>query len=283
MSRIQNIFQQKSRVSIYYTSPSILSILNHTRYSRCWSSSSTTVSSSSSSSSSLSSGNKVEDGYENNIQRVYHGPFGSMLGTLKRVSVFSCVCTLVSVPILAFVGTPELTIVQRSIVAGTVSAFAILTTYSLHTVLKPYVLDIYLLPSSSNENHEQKQQNLEGNFKDNKSRKEIQKAVPIGGNEGPQIRIDTLSLFGRKISTDLNFNELLPTKDRAWANFRTRSGTKNTDKHYYVHDEGEEAVAGDAQEEDTNSEKNVGINSGWLDETFREEFFKKILRKKAQR
>ncbi len=84
---------------------------------------------------------------------VYEGPFGSTLRILKRVSVFSCGCTLVSVPLLAMYGKEDMSLTQRVTVAATVCAFAIGTTATLRYVSKPYIWRIYELQTKDKPLH----------------------------------------------------------------------------------------------------------------------------------
>jgi len=76
---------------------------------------------------------------------LYSGGFDKALRILKRVSIFSCVCTVFGVPLLAITSTnPRTTPVQRGLVAFVVVIFGVGTSVALHIVVKPYVTRIFM-------------------------------------------------------------------------------------------------------------------------------------------
>ena len=119
---------------------------------------------------------------------VYEGPFGDMLRLLKRVSIFSCACTVVGVPLLAAFGNPKMSEVQRTAVGGTVCIFAIGTTATLHFVCKPYVLRILLREGTS------------------------------------AMEVHTLSIVGRTKETLVDMKEIALSGDRIFSTFQNKAG-----------------------------------------------------------
>mmetsp|Transcript_13355 Transcript_13355/g.15211 ORF Transcript_13355/g.15211 Transcript_13355/m.15211 type:complete len:210 (-) Transcript_13355:190-819(-) len=128
---------------------------------------------------------------------IYNGPFGSMLSILKKVSVFSCGCTIIGVPLLSAFGNEKMSPIQRGAVGFTVCAFALGTTATLHFVCKPYITKLFLIQGSK------------------------------------EIEVHTLTLFGRdKITRLEGLAEISPAGDRVFSCFQNRAGTP-----FYVHEE----------------------------------------------
>ena len=111
-----------------------------------------------------------------------------MLKLLKRVSIFSCACTVVGVPLIAAVGNPKMSAVQRSAVSGTVCIFAIATTATLHFVCKPYVLRILLREGTKD------------------------------------MEIQTLNVLGRTKETLVELSEVSLSGDRIFSTFQNKAG-----------------------------------------------------------
>jgi len=84
---------------------------------------------------------------------MYEGPFGGMLRRLKRVSVFSCVTTCVSIPLLSLYGNPDMSLVQRASVGVAALFFAVGTTATLTWVSKPYIWRMFQHHNKSLELH----------------------------------------------------------------------------------------------------------------------------------
>ena len=114
---------------------------------------------------------------------VYRGGFDNMLRILKRVSVFSCACTLVGVPLLAYSSNnPRMKGVQKWAVAFVVVAFGVTTTAALHIVAKPYVCKLMIDAT------------------------------------GDLLTIETMNMLGRTKTTKLDFNKVTRV-DKPWATF----------------------------------------------------------------
>jgi len=77
---------------------------------------------------------------------VYAGPFSNAVTKVKKLSVFSCVVTISSVPIMLYLdpavlvdGAAATSMTARMSLAGSLSAFGVGTTGLLHYFVKPYV------------------------------------------------------------------------------------------------------------------------------------------------
>ena len=77
---------------------------------------------------------------------VYAGPFSNAVTKVKKLSVFSCVVTMSSVPIMLYLdpavlvdGAAATSMTARMSLAGSLSAFGVGTTGLLHYFVKPYV------------------------------------------------------------------------------------------------------------------------------------------------
>mmetsp|Transcript_1703 Transcript_1703/g.2420 ORF Transcript_1703/g.2420 Transcript_1703/m.2420 type:complete len:203 (+) Transcript_1703:234-842(+) len=128
---------------------------------------------------------------------IYKGPFGGMLSRLKKVSIFSCCCTIIGVPLLSAFGNEKMSGIQRAAVGFTVVAFAIGTTATLHFVCKPYVTKLYLIQGTKS------------------------------------VELHTLNLIGRpKITRVESLAEVSPAGDRIFSSFQNREGMP-----FYVHEE----------------------------------------------
>eukprot|EP00924_Labyrinthula_sp_SR-Ha-C_P010119 snap_masked-scaffold_40-processed-gene-2.6-mRNA-1 protein AED:1.00 eAED:1.00 QI:0/-1/0/0/-1/1/1/0/196 len=138
-------------------------------------------------------------------QVIYEGSFSQMLQILKKVSVFSCGCTLVSVPLLTAFGNENMHEMQRLAVGATVVIFALGTTGTLHYICKPYVSKIVCKT---------------GSLKD-------------------PLRFETINFFGRKVEKELLFNiskneaNVRVSGDRLFSTFSIDGN------FYYVHEERE--------------------------------------------
>ena len=79
----------------------------------------------------------------------YTGGFETQLKYLKRVSAFSCACTVVGVPLLAHASeNPRMSGVQKFALAFVVVTFGVTTTAALHVVARPYVTRLRYEPVS---------------------------------------------------------------------------------------------------------------------------------------
>ena len=139
---------------------------------------------------------------------IYEGTFSKAMQILKRVSVFSCGCTTIGVPLLALVGNDALPVVQKVAVSGTVVSFAFLTTAALHYFAKPYVVNMYY---------------EEGEMYDGKEKV----------REDAEVAFETMTLFGSKILHKVQMKDIEPLSGRVWANFTI----KDSEMPFYVHDE----------------------------------------------
>ena len=79
----------------------------------------------------------------------YEGSFSRPIKLLKRVSVFTCGCTLLTIPALVFGGNEGMELAQRIAVSGTVSTFALGTTAALHLFTRSYVHRMVTRPSGA--------------------------------------------------------------------------------------------------------------------------------------
>mmetsp|Transcript_9507 Transcript_9507/g.15133 ORF Transcript_9507/g.15133 Transcript_9507/m.15133 type:complete len:161 (+) Transcript_9507:109-591(+) len=130
---------------------------------------------------------------------MYEGPFGRMVQMLKRVSVFSCGCTCVGVPLLSAFGNDDMSFTQRVSVGFTVCCFAIGTTGALTMVSKPYVWRMYQL-----------------------------------ANKNKSLQIETCNLFGRIRVTTLEngLKDVIPCPEGIFVNMGTATGN-----NFYIHEE----------------------------------------------
>lgn len=125
---------------------------------------------------------------------VYSGGFENVLTILKRVSVFSCACTLVGVPLLALGSSnPRMNGVQKWTVAFVVVVFAFGTTAALNVICKPYVVRMYL-------------------------------------NGASELSVETLNLVGKLKTTRLDLNHVAPSS-KPWA---TIQSTENPRQRYFL-------------------------------------------------
>lgn len=133
---------------------------------------------------------------------VYEGPFGPMVKMLKRVSIFSCGCTLVGVPLLATFGNQEMSPIQRASIGFTVCAFAVGTTAALTFVSKPYIWRMY--------------------------------QVQAAANAKKSLEIESFSIFGKMQTTRLanGLQDIAPAKERVFVNVALQDG-----RTFYVHEE----------------------------------------------
>jgi len=129
---------------------------------------------------------------------VYEGPFGPTLKILKRVSVFSCGCTLVGVPLLTAFGNPDMSLKQRASIGAVVCFFAVTTTAALTYVSKPYIWRIYREAGSK------------------------------------AMEIQSFNLYGGMMRTELKngLNDIRACKNRVFSNMSVVSG-----KDFYLHEE----------------------------------------------
>mmetsp|Transcript_9054 Transcript_9054/g.23042 ORF Transcript_9054/g.23042 Transcript_9054/m.23042 type:complete len:179 (+) Transcript_9054:78-614(+) len=140
---------------------------------------------------------------------VYEGPFGPTLRMLKRVSVFSCGCTLLGVPLLSVFGNEEMEVVQRAAVGFTVCSFAIGTTAALTWVSRPYIWRMYRLQAHGTN--------------------ELAK-LP----RNTPLQLESFNLLGRVKVTDLpnGLEDVEPCRERVFVNF----GIKGR-QAMYMHEE----------------------------------------------
>ena len=116
---------------------------------------------------------------------VYAGGFDTMLKYLKRVSIFSCACTVVGVPALAVASENErMGPWQRAALSFVVVSFGITTTAVLHVVAKPYVTSIRFNPATS------------------------------------EMTVAQLNMWGKPVTARVALSDVRPA-DRAWATFQT--------------------------------------------------------------
>jgi len=114
---------------------------------------------------------------------LYSGGFDKTLRILKRVSVFSCTCTLFGVPLLAITSSnPRMSAVQRASLAFVVVVFGVGTTVALHVIVKPYVMRIVA--------------------------------------RGPALTVETMDAFGRLKAAPLDLAHIHKAQ-RAWASFES--------------------------------------------------------------
>ena len=163
---------------------------------------------------STSSDSNPEDDDREQIV-LYEGPFSTILGHLKRVSVFSCVMSCVSLPLLTYTGNPLMSMGQRVVVGSVVTFFAVSTTAALYFIAKPYVVEISTLirlPESEDD--------------------EIPDLVDPLKMDDLELQVTTLDYFARPKQHYFTLNDILKPGDRPWATFTTKQGGV-----YYLHDE----------------------------------------------
>ena len=126
----------------------------------------------------------------------YEGSFSGPLKRLKMVSVASCSCALVSMPMLLLAGNEGMEFAQRAVVSGTVLSFALGTTAALHFFTRGYVHRIISDPDGT-------------------------------------LQIETLNLFARvKTATVENgIEDLGAATDSAMASFKVKS----SGAHFFAH------------------------------------------------
>jgi len=121
---------------------------------------------------------------------VYRGGFDKVLSILKRVSLFSCVCTVIGVPLLAVTSNnPRIKGVQKWAVAFVVVAFGVTTSVALHVVAKPYVAKVMIDPT------------------------------------GELLAIQTMNLLGRPKVTHVEFSKVVRA-EKPWATFGSSADPK---------------------------------------------------------
>ena len=126
---------------------------------------------------------------------VYTGGYEKILTILKRVSVFSCICTLVGVPLLAVSSeNPRMKGIHKWAVAFVVSVFGLGTTAALFVVTKPYVVRMFHHP----------QTNL--------------------------LSMETLNAFGKIKTSHLHFDNVV-SSTKPWASFESKT---NPSQRYFV-------------------------------------------------
>lgn len=136
---------------------------------------------------------------------MYNGGFENVLTILKRVSVFSCACTMVGVPLLAFgTSNPRMNGVQKWAVAFVVVVFAFGTTAALQVICKPYVVRLYL------------------------------------SHAGEKLNVETLNIVGKLKTTTMDFAHVTPST-KPWATFQS---TINPTQRYFV-EEGKDSYMDD--------------------------------------
>ena len=133
---------------------------------------------------------------------VYEGPFGDVLKKIKIVSVFSCGCTMLGMPVLAAVGNPDVDLMWRCAIAFTVSSFAVGTTAVLWWVTQPYITSIRLRRDDP--------------------------AAP-GKKARVSMDVEQYSLFARKKIANVKFGDIRAPGVRPFASFQALG------KHYYIH------------------------------------------------
>ena len=133
-------------------------------------------------------------------------PLGKTMKLLKRVSVFSCVCTTIGVPLLAIFGAEGISEAQRVAVTSTVVGFAFLTTGTLHYFAYPYVTNMYYDPNTIY-------------TKDNEL------------NGDAIVEFETMNIIGSTLTFNAPLKDIKPSEGRVWANF------EYNDRPFYVHDE----------------------------------------------
>lgn len=134
---------------------------------------------------------------------MYEGPFGPMLRRLKRVSIFSCVSTCISIPLLSIYGNQDMSFTQRASVGVAAMFFAVGTTATLRWVSKPYVWKMFQLAEN-------------------------------GATRTKPLEVQTISLLGRIKTTRIE-NGLLdirPASERMFSNVGVSSG-----ENLYLHEE----------------------------------------------
>lgn len=152
---------------------------------------------------------------------IYEGPFGGVLRRLKRVSVFSCASTLVSVPLLSVYGNEDMERTQRVAVGFTVCSFAILTTAALNFISKPYIWRMYRLPLAK--------QSVSA---------AAAAAAPAHSRSvySAPLVVESLNLFGRIKTTEIpnGLDDVYGCKERVFVNFGIRGKPP-----MYVHEDGD--------------------------------------------
>lgn len=123
---------------------------------------------------------------------VYLGGFDKVLKILKRVSMFSCACTVVGVPLLALTSNnPRMKGVQKWAVAFVVVSFGVATTVALHVMAKPYVCKLLV------------------------------------DSTGELLKVETMTMFGRTKTTNLEFSKVVRA-ERPWATFSSKNDPKTS-------------------------------------------------------
>jgi len=172
-----------------------------------------------------------------NKELIYEGPFGGVLRRLKRVSVFSCASTMVSVPLLSVYGNEDMEAAQRVAVGFTVCSFAVLTTAALNFVSKPYIWRMYRLSLGNNS---QRLSSLAGSPA--VSHASAPAAATSASSTGEKMAssaplvVESLNLFGRVKTTEIpnGLDDIYGCKERVFVNLGIRG--KNP---MYVHEDGD--------------------------------------------
>ena len=157
-----------------------------------------------SASASASASSNDDDGEQATVVGpvIYEGPFGDVLKKIKLVSVFSCGCTLLGMPVVAVLGNQDIDLLWRCAIAFTVSSFAVGTTAALWWVTAPYITAIRLRRDPP--------------------------ASP-GAKAVASMDVEQYSLFARKKTVNVRFGDIRPPGVRPFASFQALG------KHYYIH------------------------------------------------
>lgn len=127
---------------------------------------------------------------------VYSGPLAKSVKAIKLFSITTAVCAVSFCPIFIYFGNPATPIIARIALSALVTTVGLSTTFILHWFIKSYVTKLYY-------------------------------------NRSTQIAtIETLSIFGRKLSSQFHVSKAAPPNDvSAFSTFQANG------KHFFLHTE----------------------------------------------
>lgn len=105
-----------------------------------------------------------EDDDNNNEEPklLYRAPMGDLVTRLKRISITSCLVSIVGLPLLVYLKTGTWPDAKQLGMGGFAFISATGSTLALHFVFGPYVLNLYELPVRQRHNNKQKEEQNKG-------------------------------------------------------------------------------------------------------------------------